>query len=168
MLPRLATFCSSMSSMVRLSVLIGVRQQRQKARALDRRGQLALIEALGAGDAARHDLAGLGHVVLQGRQILVADHGDAVGGEATEFLAPREAGYSWFGHYAPIAAGSRSISSSRSRRTSPSSSAFAIGEGSVSAVSTLVTRWRSTASLKRNAPISSASVFWSHSMLSST
>src|ERR1700686_4750167 len=168
MLPRLATFCSSMSSMAATSVLIGIRQQRQETRALDRRSQLALIEALGAGDTARHDLTGLGHVVLQRRQILVVDHDDAVGGEATEFLAPCKARDSWFGHYAPIAVGSSSISSSRSRRTSPSSSAFAIGEGSVSAVSTLVTRWRSTASLNRKAPISSASVFWSHSMLSRT
>src|SRR6202140_5861488 len=159
MLPRLATFCSRMSSMAATSVLIGVRQQREETRALDRRRQLALVETLGAGDAARHDLAGLGHVVLQRRQILVIDHGDAVGRETAELLAPREAGNSRFGHHAPIAAGSSSISSSRSRRTSPSSSAFAIGDGSVSAVSTLVTRWRSTASLKRKAPISSVSVF---------
>src|ERR1700722_9710813 len=168
MLPRLATFCSRINSMTAPLVLIGVRQQRQEARTLDRRRQLALEEALGAGDAARHDLAGLGHVVLQRRQILVVDRGDTVGRETAELLAPREAGNSRFGHYAPIAAGSSSISSSRSRRTSPSSSAFAMGEGSVTAVSTLVTRWRSTASLNRNAPISSVSVFWSHSMLSST
>src|ERR1700688_3875582 len=168
MLPRFATFCSRMSSMAAPSVLIGVRQQRQEARALDGGRQLALEEALGAGDAARHDLAGLGHVVLQRRQILVVDRGDAVGGETAELLAPRKAGNSRFGHHTPITAGSSSISSSRSRRTSPSSSAFAIGDGSVSAVSTLVTRWRSTAALKRKAPISSASVFWSHSMLIST
>src|SRR5580693_5250987 len=94
MLPRLATFCSRMSSMAATSVLIGVRQQREETRALDRRRQLALEETLGAGDAARHDLAGLGHVVLQRRQVLVVDRGDPVGSEATEFLAPREAGRS--------------------------------------------------------------------------
>src|SRR5208282_3356755 len=162
MLPRFATFCSKMSSMAEASVLVRVRQQRQEARALDRRRQLPLVETLGAGDPARHDLAGLGHVVLERREILVVDHRHVVGREAAEFLAPREAGIGRSCHaYSLTADDSSSRSSKRSRLASPSSSARAIGEGSVTAVSTLVTRWRSTASLKRNAPVSSASVFWS-------
>src|SRR6185437_1081681 len=65
MLPRLATFCSRMTSIALASVLIGVGQQRQEARALDRDRELTLIEGLRAGDAARDDLAGLGDVALQ-------------------------------------------------------------------------------------------------------
>ena len=53
-------------------MLIGVRQQRQEARALDRNRQLTLEEALRAGDAAGDDLASLRDVALEGSQILVA------------------------------------------------------------------------------------------------
>src|SRR5579862_2881015 len=98
MLPRLATFCSRMSSMAVASVLVGVGQQREESRALDRGGELALIETLRPGDAARHDLAGLGHVVLKRRQILVVDHRHTVSGEATEFLAPGKARCALFSH----------------------------------------------------------------------
>src|SRR5450755_495655 len=52
--------------------------------------------------------------------------------------------------------------SSRGRSRRPpasSSSAFAMCEGSTTAASALVTRWRSTASLKRNAPVSSSTIF---------
>jgi len=45
-----------------------------------------------------------------------------------------------------------------------SSSPLAIGDGSVTAASILITRWRSTASLKRKPPVSSPSVLLSHSM----
>src|SRR5580704_6380387 len=72
-------------------MLIGVRQQREEARTLDRDRQLALIEGLRARDTARHDLAGLGDIALERRQILVVDRLHAFGGEAAEFLAPREA-----------------------------------------------------------------------------
>src|SRR5262245_24103819 len=88
MLPRFATFCSSMtSSAVALPVLIGVRQQRQEARALHGHRELPLIERLRAGDAARNDLARLGDVALQRGQILVVDVLHAFGGEAAELLA---------------------------------------------------------------------------------
>ena len=70
-----------------LSVLIGVGQERQEARALDRDGELPLVERLRAGDAARDDLAGLGDVALQGGEILVVDGLDAFGREAAELLA---------------------------------------------------------------------------------
>src|SRR5262245_52035412 len=53
-----------------------------------------------------------------------------------------------------------SSSSERRRRSPPSSSsAFAIGEGSVTASFMETTRWRSTASLNRNAPVSSLIAF---------
>ena len=55
------------------SMLVGVRQQREEARALDRHRELALVEGLRAGDAARHDLARLGDVALERGQILVVD-----------------------------------------------------------------------------------------------
>src|SRR5579883_2505905 len=91
MLPRLATFCSRMTSIAPASVLIGVGQQRQKTRALDGDRELALVEGLRAGDAARDDLARLGDVALQGPEILVIDVGDAFGREAAKLLAAREA-----------------------------------------------------------------------------
>src|SRR5690606_17114835 len=71
---------------VRLSLLvqIGVGQQGQEARALDGGRQLALIAGLGAGDARRHDLAGLGDEVLQQIDILVVDLFDLLGREAAE------------------------------------------------------------------------------------
>src|SRR5690242_1768572 len=91
MLPRLATFCSRMTSIAPASVLIRVGQQRQEARALDRDGELALVERLRAGDAARYDLAGLGDIALQGAEILVIDVRDAFRREAAKLLAAREA-----------------------------------------------------------------------------
>src|ERR1700683_4021816 len=92
MLPRFATFCRRMTSITcRPLMLVRVRQQRQEARALDRHCQLALVERLGAGDAARDDLARLGHVALERGEILVVDGLHPFGSEAAEFLAPREA-----------------------------------------------------------------------------
>src|SRR2546430_12831861 len=73
------------------SVLIGVGQQRQKARPLDRHRELALIEGFRAGDAARNDLARLGDIALQGGEILVVDRLHAFGGEAAELAATRKA-----------------------------------------------------------------------------
>ena len=73
--------------LARALVLIGVRQQRQEARAPDRELQLALIVRARAGDAARDDLAGLGDVALERRQILVVDLLDVIGRESAELLA---------------------------------------------------------------------------------
>ena len=56
---------------------IGVRQQRQEPRALDRGRQLALVARLGAGDARRHDLAVLVDEILQELDVLVVDLLDA-------------------------------------------------------------------------------------------
>jgi len=80
-----------MSSIDGSSVLIGVRQEREEARALDRHGQLALIERLRSRDAARHDLARLGDVALQGRKVIIVYRFDAFGGETAELLASRKA-----------------------------------------------------------------------------
>src|SRR5581483_8202402 len=65
----------------------GVRQEREEARALDRRAELALVARLRAGDARRHDLAVLLHEVLQDVDVLVVDLLDVLGGEAAELLA---------------------------------------------------------------------------------
>src|SRR2546429_571608 len=91
MLPRLATFWSRMTSIGAPSVLVGIGQQRQEARALDRHRQLTLIEGLGPGDAARNDLAGLGDVALERPEILVVDRLHALGRAAAELLTTREA-----------------------------------------------------------------------------
>src|ERR1700704_6738374 len=89
MVPRLATFCRRMTSIEVPSVLIGVGQQRQKARPLDRHRELALIKRFRAGDAARNDLARLADIALQGGEILVVDRLHAFGGETAEFPATR-------------------------------------------------------------------------------
>src|SRR5215470_18923678 len=93
MLPRLATLVSRMTSITVLpdSVLVGIRQQRQEARALHGDRELPLVEGLRAGDATRHDLARLGDVTLERGEVLVVDVLHAFGGEAAEFLAAGEA-----------------------------------------------------------------------------
>src|SRR5690606_34793370 len=72
------------------SVLVGVRQQREIACALDRHRQLALIVRLRTGDPARDDLAGLRDVALQSGEILVVDLLDAFGSETAELAAAEE------------------------------------------------------------------------------
>src|SRR5688572_16035769 len=71
------------------SVQVGVRQQREIARALDRRAELALVARLRAGDARGHDLPVLLHEVLQDVDVLVVDRLDLLRGEAAE-LPPLE------------------------------------------------------------------------------
>src|SRR6266849_6131106 len=68
---------------------IGVRQQREVARALDRRRELALVMGARAGDARRDDLAVLADEILEQLDVLVVDPLDLLGGEAAE-LAPLE------------------------------------------------------------------------------
>src|SRR6266849_11114937 len=68
---------------------IGVRQQREVARALDRRRELALVMGARAGDARRDDLAVLADEILEQLDVLVVDPLDLLGGEAAE-LAPFE------------------------------------------------------------------------------
>src|SRR5690606_5287447 len=165
-------------------VVVGIRDQGQEARTLDRGGELALGARLGAGDAAGDDLAVLGQVLAQVVELLVVDLLDALGGELAVLAAAKELGHV----RAPQAASavssaadsslsdafSPSLSSSRRRRSprsglSPFSSLFfMISDCSVSASSRRITRWRSTASLKRKLSTSSSSTAWSASMLSST
>ena len=74
-------------------VIVGVRNQREEARALDGGRELALVLRLGAGDPARHDLAVLGEVLAQGVEILVIDLYHVLGGELAEFAAAEELGH---------------------------------------------------------------------------
>src|SRR5690606_25832639 len=69
------------------SVIVGERQQREEARALDRLGQLALVLRRRAGEPRRDDLAGLGDEVLQDVDVLVVDPLDLLDREAAELLA---------------------------------------------------------------------------------
>src|SRR3954463_4293953 len=71
------------------SVEIGIRQERQEARALHRVGELTLKVRARAGDARRDDLAVLADEVLQQIDVLVVDPLHLLRGEATE-LAPLE------------------------------------------------------------------------------
>src|SRR5690242_10044016 len=74
-------------------MVVAVGQQRQEPRPLHRRGQLALVTRLGAGDAAGDDLAGFGDVLLKGGEILVVDVLDALCGEAAELAAAEKLGH---------------------------------------------------------------------------
>src|SRR5467141_2197687 len=64
------------------SMQVGVRQQREEARALDRLGQLPLVAGRGGGDARRDDLAGLVDEVLEHFDVLVVDPLHLLGGRA--------------------------------------------------------------------------------------
>src|SRR2546428_6704311 len=77
--------CTPLSSMQ-----VGVRQQREEARALDRLVQLPLIAGRAAGDARRDDLAGLVDEVLQHLDVLVVDPLHLLGREAAELAAARQ------------------------------------------------------------------------------
>src|SRR5262245_22139432 len=72
------------------SVLVGIRQEPEIARALDRDRELPLVERARARNPARDDLAGFRDVGLQRRQVLVVDLVGAVGGELAELLAPEK------------------------------------------------------------------------------
>src|SRR5262245_46540371 len=79
-----------MTCMAVSSVQVGVRQQRQEARTLDRVRQLALVARRGPGDARRDDLAGLVDEVLERLDVLVVDPLDLLGGEAAELAAAEQ------------------------------------------------------------------------------
>src|SRR5690606_29330550 len=172
-------------------VVVGVRDQGQEASALDGGRQLALVPGLGAGDPARDDLAGLGQVLAQGVEILVVDLLDTLGGELAELAAAEELGHlsvlrvrqaasaesaaSALSASSDLDLSSPSLSSSSRRRRSErsglsplSSLFFMISDCSVTMSSRFMTRWRSTASLKRKPSTSSFNTAWSHSMLNRT
>src|SRR5690349_14119780 len=69
---------------------VGVGQQGEEARALDRHGKLPLVAGRGSGDARRDDLAGLVDEVLQDLDVLVVDPLDLLGGEAAELAAAEQ------------------------------------------------------------------------------
>src|SRR5262245_37697902 len=91
-LPRLTIFSSRITCMTAPSdaMLIGVRNQREEARAFDRRGQLALVERARAGQARWRDLAVLVDEVAQRVDVLVVDLLDAGDRETAEALAPEQ------------------------------------------------------------------------------
>src|SRR5687768_6310523 len=69
------------------SMRIGVRKQRQEARALDCGSQLALIVCLGSRQPGRRDLAVLADEIAQRIHVLVIDLLDLLDREAAEPLA---------------------------------------------------------------------------------
>src|SRR5712664_855746 len=69
------------------SVQVGVRHQREIARALDRCGELALVMGARSGDPRRDDLAVFADEVLQQIDVLVVDPLDLLSGEAAELAA---------------------------------------------------------------------------------
>src|SRR5688572_6884155 len=72
------------------SVQVGVGDQGEEARALDRLRQLALVARRRAGDASRDDLAGLVDEVLEDLDVLVIDPLGLLGGEAAELAAAEQ------------------------------------------------------------------------------
>jgi hypothetical protein len=68
----------------------GKRQQRDVARLLDGTGEAALVCSANAGEPPRHNLAALGHELLQQPHIAVRDGVDLVGAELAHFLAAKE------------------------------------------------------------------------------
>src|SRR5437899_10959170 len=78
-----------MTCMAVPSVQVGVRHQREVARALDRCRKLALIVSARSGDPRRDNLAVLTDEVLQKIDVLVVDPLDLLAGAAAE-LAPLE------------------------------------------------------------------------------
>src|SRR5947209_1778069 len=79
-----------MTCMAVPSVQVGVRHQREIARALHRGRELALIVGARSGDPRRDDLAVFADEVLQQIDVLVVDPLDLLGGEAAELAALEE------------------------------------------------------------------------------
>src|SRR5882672_12409294 len=72
------------------SVQVGVRHQREIARALDRRRELPLVMSARSGDSRRNDLAVLADEVFEQIDVLVVDPLDLLRGEAAELAALEE------------------------------------------------------------------------------
>src|SRR3954451_5011319 len=64
---------AALAVLIAPAALADVRQQRQLSRALDRAGDLVLVAPARAGDAARADLAAIGHELAQRGDVLVID-----------------------------------------------------------------------------------------------
>src|SRR6266705_4078835 len=85
--PRLTTFSRRITCIAAPSVQVGVGHQREIARALHRRRELALVVGARSGDPRRDDLAVLADEVLQQVDVLVVDPLDLLSGEAAELAA---------------------------------------------------------------------------------
>src|ERR1700732_3847736 len=101
-----------------------VRQQTEKARGLDGAREFALLLGGNGGDAARHDLAALGHVTHQQLGILVVDFRRVRTRERAGLAAAeKRTACTSFGHdsYSSIAASasSRARTGPRSPRSPP-------------------------------------------------
>src|SRR6266704_1664044 len=79
-----------MTCMAVPSVQVGVRHQREIARALHRRRELALVVGARTGDPRRDDLAVFADEILEQIDVLVVDPLDLLGGEAAELAALEE------------------------------------------------------------------------------
>src|ERR1041385_1981753 len=73
-----------------MELLYHVRQQTEKARALDRLRELTLLLGRHSGDPARHDLAALGDVALQQLHVLVVDFRRIRAGKRAALAATEE------------------------------------------------------------------------------
>src|SRR5256885_1382059 len=155
--------CTPLSSMQ-----VGVGQQREEARALDRLGQLPLVAGRGAGDARRDDLAGLVDEVLQHLDVLVVDPLHLLGREAAELAAAEQRPLPLVLLVLGELAFALAFTSARRPISDFDFSSFIIGDGEITALGIFTIRWRSTASLNLNECSSSASVSFSHSMFIST
>src|SRR3984885_2501187 len=87
--PSFSTRSSRMISIMTSLLLQIVGQQAEKARALDRLRQFALLASRDRGDARRHDLTALGDEALQQLHVLVVDLGGVWAGKRAR-LAPAE------------------------------------------------------------------------------
>src|SRR5262245_40286827 len=67
-----------------------VRQKGDRARALDRRLELALVQGAGPRNAARKDLAALGYERLEELDVLPVHVLELLGAEAADLAAPDE------------------------------------------------------------------------------
>src|SRR6185312_4619371 len=140
---RFSTRSRRMMFMAMSSLLHEIGQEAEMAGALDRLGQLALLLGRNRGDAARHDLAALGHEALEQAHVLVIDRGGVLGRERAGLAAAEKRA----GHQ----------SSPRSRRRLRSRSFLRIiADGPASCSSTLTVSQRMMSSLIRFCRSSSA------------
>src|SRR4051812_19789514 len=86
-----ATAAAALALVVASAALADVRQQRQLTRALDRASDLVLVAPAGARDAARADLAPVGHELLQRVDVLVVDELDLVAAVLARLASPAAA-----------------------------------------------------------------------------
>src|SRR5258705_12532888 len=110
----LALLCFSRVSPFSKTSADDVRQQSEKARALDRPCKLSLFLRRYCGDAARHDLAALGDIALQQTNVLVIDLGRVGARERAGLAAAEErpACLGWWkahGSYSALPAGASSL-----------------------------------------------------------